>query len=107
MNDSTSVEDRRKLLQAYSSRWYHGNRGKLWSLPVSNTRQIFRHGHVICVEASVVGAGMRDVRFVQLPSLSLGKPTKEWNLVGVPGLPLEIHPSSNLLVASQVTTQGT
>lgn len=107
MDDSISVEDRRKLLQVYTSRWDCGSQGKFWSLPVSNTWQAVKHDHLICAEPSVVGADAKDVRFVQLPSLSLGVPTKEWNLVGVPGWPLEIHPPSNLLVASQTTNQET
>ena len=126
VDDSMPLEDRRKLLQAYTSRWDGRNQGELWHLSVSNTWQDVsrydhrgdswptsqshtwqdvRHDHLICAEASVAGADTKDVRFVRLPSLSLGVPTKEWNLVGVPGWPLEIHPPSNLLVASQITNE--
>jgi len=128
VDDSMPLEDRRKLLQAYTSRWDGRHRGEPWLLPVSNTWQDvshydqrgeswpvvelhtwqdIRHDHIICAEASVVGADMKDVRIVRLPSLSLGVPTKEWNIVGVPGWPLEIHPPSNLLVASQITDEET
>ena len=106
MNGSISVGDRQRLLQAYTSRWdRRSTRGELWSLSASNMWHIVKHDHLICAEASLLGADAKDVRFVQLPSPSLGVPTKEWDLVGVPGLPLEIHPPSDLLVASQITNE--
>jgi len=101
-----SVEDRRRLLKTYTSRWDHLSPSELWSLPVSNLeRVIIKHGHIIFAEASVAGADMTDVRIVRLPSVCLGIPTKEWNLFGIPGWPLEIHPPSNLLVTSRVTNE--
>ncbi|KAF9645849.1 hypothetical protein BDM02DRAFT_3119615 [Thelephora ganbajun] len=109
VDDSMSVEDRRRLLLRYTRRWDHHSQGELWSLPISNPWQTVKHkhGHLICTEASVVGADMTDVRFLRLPSVSLGMPTKEWNLVAIPGWPLEIHPPSNLLVTSRMTDEKT
>jgi len=99
-----SVEDRQRLLQAYTSRWDRRNtRRELWPLPAPNIWRVVEHCRLICAEASFLGADTKGVHFIQLPPLSLGVPTKEWNLVGVPGLPLEIHPPSDLLIASQIT----
>jgi len=113
MSDSMTVDDRQKLLHKYTSRWDDCPTTSpvgLWPLPVSKPWEpkvkmwhTVKHDHLICAEESVVGVDMTNVRFVRLPSASLGMSTKEWNLSGIPGWPLEIHPPSNLLVASQET----
>jgi len=105
-----SVEDRRRLLQEYTSRWDHPSPVGLlrlndqpWGRHVSPT---VRYDHLVFEEPSVIGPDVNNFRFVRLPSASLGMPTKEWDLLGIPGWFGGIHPPSNLLVVPQKTNGG-
>jgi len=105
-NDSMSVEDRRKLLRVYTSRWDHRSRRGLWPLPIqSNKCMAGRQTRSPRLHGSICDC-CGYVRFVKLSSLFLWVLTREWDLVGVPGWSLETHPLAYLVASQSVSRRN-